>query len=260
MKDSLIQLAENGWLFVLDTEERNIFKTLYMRLKETDSSSALFPNRDWSKVAEMSQGSLIKYRKNLINYGLIVQIKEGGSYKGDANAWGIPDVLPKASISDWQDLIQNLDTIDDNIYKFIYSGQELNQNLKEDDLDKQKLISQIKNNLKRNPIFNSDDIDSAVNTLINRKYSLEVLLEISEFLLETGYHEKIDKPVGFIITSIQNREKYFKTQIERKQNIAFLQERKTQQEETKFNFHSYGENIVVEDTIIEDDGLLGQAF
>lgn len=119
MRDSLIQLAENGWLFVLDTSERNIFKVLYERLKELNSQSALLPSKQWSKLAGLSIGSLIKYRNKLVSYGLIVQIKEGGTYVGDASAWGIPSVLPRADIGGWLDLIRNLDTIDDNIYKYI---------------------------------------------------------------------------------------------------------------------------------------------
>ena len=256
MKDSLIQLAENGWLFVLDTCERNVFKALYKRLKALNSQSALLPNKEWSKLAGLSIGSLIKYRNKLVSYGLIVQIKEGGTYVGDANAWGIPLVLPRADIGDWIDLIQKLDTIDDNIYKYINSVQNSDQIEKPYLKDREDKILQLKRNIRRNPIFSKDKdkAEADIMLLLKNNYNIDVLLEISEFLLNSTYNKDVENPYGFLVDCIKNKDKYFRSQIQTKQNIDLIKAQKVLEDEIKFNFAvnlnddlEYEENSMLED-------------
>lgn len=256
MRDSLIQLAENGWLFILDTSERNIFKVLYKRLKELNSQSALLPNKQWSKLAGLSIGSLIKYRNKLVSYGLIVQIKEGGTYVGDANAWGIPLVLPRADIGDWIDLIQKLDTIDDNIYKYINGVQNLDQIEKPYLKDREDKILQLKRNIRRNPIFSKDKdkAETDIMLLLKNNYNIDVLLEISEFLLNSTYNKNVENPYGFLVDCIKNKDKYFRSQIQTKQNIDLIKAQKVLEDEIEFNFAvnlnddlEYEENSMLED-------------
>lgn len=255
MKDSLIQLAENGWLFVLDTEERNIFKVVYRRLKEVKTQSALISNKEWSKLAGVSIGTLIKYRSKLVSYGLLTQIRTGGSYVGDANAWGIPSVLPIANLNDWADLIQDLDTIDDSIYKYINSVQKIDQINQKDSLeDENTKILQLSRNLKRNNIFDKEDVDWNIKLLLDHKYNVDVLLEISELILNSNYNKKVDNIYGFILESIKNKDKYYRNQIKTKQDISFIKSKQMKEPEIEFSFAIDKREIIdCEDTDVLDD-------
>ena len=62
-------------------------------------------------------------------------------------------MLPRADIGDWIDLIQKLDTIDDNIYKYINSVQNSDQIEKPYLKDREDKILQLKRNIRRNPIL-----------------------------------------------------------------------------------------------------------
>lgn len=226
MKDPLIQLAENGWLFVLDTNERNIFKVIYKRLKEVKSQSALISNKEWSKSAGISLGTLIKYRNKLISYGLVIQVRRGGSYVGDANAWSIPSVLPTPDLGGWADLIQNLNTIDDNIYKYINSVQKIDRANETICLEREnEKILQLSRNLKRNDIFNKNDVDTHIKMLLDDRYNVEVLLEISELFLNSNYKNKVENIYGFIVDSIKYKDRYFRNQIGQSQNAALIESR-----------------------------------
>lgn len=113
----------------------------------------------------------------------------------------------------------------------------------------------MKRNIRRNHIFNDKDrAESDIMLLLKNNYNVDVLLEISEFLLNSNYNKNVENPYGFLVDCIKNKDKYFRPQIQTKQNIDLIRTQKVSEDEIEFDFAvntnedlEYEENSILED-------------